>query len=372
MKLYRLFFFVALAGGTTSCIQDEAPNAEADITACSLPAELLANPEIHVDLPYNEEIKAYPIRILVKETTDRSQLAPTFELTEGATIEPANGSVQNFNYPVRYTVTSEDGQWHRTYAVYVSKQNTTNIPTIFHFETVKTNGKYYEFYESQGNQSVTWASGNGGYALAVSQAGKDDYPTTVENNGYIGKCLRLCTKTTGSLGAMVGMPIASGNLFLGQFNIGSAITDPLKATRLGVPFYSKPLTITGYYKYKAGDKFYADGAYTDRKDIFDIYAIFYETDEKTPYLDGTLCKQNFEHPNMVAMAQIKGQKETDEWTHFEILFDYERYGKQIDTEKLKAGKYSVAIVLASSKEGASFEGAPGSTLLIDEMELIYE
>ncbi|WP_289188337.1 PCMD domain-containing protein, partial [uncultured Bacteroides sp.] len=26
----------------------------------------------------------------------------------------------------------------------------------------------------------------------------------------------------------------------------------------------------------------------------------------------------------------------------------------------------------SSKDGATFEGAPGSTLLIDEVELIYE
>ncbi len=372
MKIIKPVFLAALIACTCSCIQEEAPNAEADILSCSLPAEILANGEIRVDQPYDEEIKAYPIYIQVKEQTDRSALAPTFELTEGATISPASGSVQDFTSPVRYTVTSEDQQWHRTYAVYVSVQHATNIPTVFHFETTKDNGKYYEFYEEQNNQSVTWASGNGGYALAVSQAGKDNYPTTLEPNGYIGKCVKLCTQKTGSLGAMVGMPIASGNLFLGQFSITNAITDPLKATQIGIPFYSKPVKLTGYYKYKAGEKFYANGQYTDQKDSFDIYAIFYKSDEEVQFLDGNIATNNFEHPNMVAFARLTDKKETDEWTAFEIPFEYERYGQEIDLNQLQEGKYKIGIVLASSINGALFEGAPGSTLLVDEMELIYE
>ena len=46
-------------------------------------------------------------------------------------------------------------------------------------------------------------------------------------------------------------------------------------------------------------------------------------------------------------------------------------GKYIDKEKLTAGKYNVAIVFTSSLEGDHFNGAIGSTLLIDEAELIY-
>ena len=46
-------------------------------------------------------------------------------------------------------------------------------------------------------------------------------------------------------------------------------------------------------------------------------------------------------------------------------------GKYIDKEKLTAGKYNVAIVFTSSLEGDHFNGAIGSTLLIDEVELIY-
>ena len=32
----------------------------------------------------------------------------------------------------------------------------------------------------------------------------------------------------------------------------------------------------------------------------------------------------------------------------------------------------LSIIFASSKNGATFEGAPGSTLLVDDVELIFE
>ena len=64
--------------------------------------------------------------------------------------------------------------------------------------------------------------------------------------------------------------------------------------------------------------------------------------------------------------------EGDEWKFFDIPFDYQRYGKKIDEARLAKGEYKIGIIFASSKDGATFEGAPGSTLLIDEVELIYE
>lgn len=356
-----------------SCIQEEAPNAEADITACSLlPVDCLASNTIEVGLPYSDELNAYPIEIKVKEGTDLSSLAPTFELTPGATISPESGSIHDFSSPVRYTVTSEDRQWHRTYSVSVTEQTSTNIPTVYHFENIKTSGNYYVFYEQQGEHSLTWASGNGGYALAVSQAAAKDYPTTQDDNGWNGKCLKLVTRSTGSLGSLVGMPIAAGNLFIGQFDLTNALTAPLKATKFGIPFYSKPIRLTGYYKYKAGEQFFANGAYTDQKDVFDIYAFFFDNSNGTSMLDGSLPSNGYTHPDMIAVARIKDAHETDEWTSFSLNFDYDSFGKGVDAQKLAEGKYSLGIVMSSSKDGASFEGAPGSTLLIDEMELIFE
>lgn len=370
-KLFILGSLLAILMG--SCIQDEALNAEADITGISFQEDILANSYIDLNPPYNEISNAYPIRISVKEGTDLTDLAPIFELTPGATINPASGSSQNFTNPVRYTVTSEDKKWQRVYLITAKEQRASNIPTTYHFEHVRLiKNIYQEFYTEENGEELTWASGNAGFNFAMSEAKTDEYPTVQYAQGKVGKCAKLETRTTGELGAMVKMPIAAGNLFIGSFNMLNAITNPLTATQFGVPFYNRPTRLIGYYKYKAGEKFYENGGYTNRKDMFNIYAIFYETSKGTEMLDGNLANENYNNPNMVALALISNPHETDNWEFFDIPFDYKRYGKTIDETKLATGGYKVSIIFASSKDGALFQGAPGSTLLVDEVELIYE
>lgn len=392
MRLNKLFILYSLLGILiTSCIQDEAPNAEADITGISFETDILANSYIDLNPSYDEVLNAYPIQINVKKGTDVTNLSPMFELTPGATINPASGSNQDFTTSVFYTVTSADKKWQRTYSISVREQKASNIPTVFHFENVRlikgissTNDPekelyYHEFYEKQNEEELTWASGNKGFNWAASNSKTADYPTVQYENGKVGKCVKLETRLTGSLGNMVGMPIAAGNLFIGSFNMQNAITSPLSATRFGTPFYNKPIRLTGYYKYKAGDRFYENGEYTSRKDIYNIYAIFYDgvaydNDGKAidVTLDGNLPNENYQHESMVALALVSNPHETNDWEFFDIPFDYQRYGKKIDETKLANGEYKIGIIFASSKDGATFEGAPGSTLLIDEVELIYE
>lgn len=369
---YYLCVIITVSMGLTSCIKDEAPNAEADIVSCSLPKEILAYSTINVGMEFNKNINAYPIYISVKPGTDITALAPVFELTPGATIEPASGSVHDFTNPVRYVVTSEDGMWHRTYSVDISILTPANIPTSFTFEKADTVGKYHILYEESDGNKVTWGSGNSGFSLAMSTAKPYEYPTVLSKDGMDGNCVKMVTRNTGNLGSLVGMPIASGNLFLGNFDVLNAMSKPLEATKFGVPFDKKPLILTGYYKYKSGSKFLEDGNYTDKKDEFSIYAIMYELPENGKLLDGNLQTRNFEDESMIALALMESSEETDEWTKFEIPFDYNRYGKYIDNDKLAAGKYYFSIVFASSKEGALFKGAEGSTLMIDNVELIYE
>ncbi len=373
---YKPLLYALLIGSTAvSCIRKEAPNAEADITGCTLPGNVLVQDTIDVDVSYDKSLNAYPIYIQVKKGTDCSQLAPVFTLTPGATIEPESGSTQDFSSPVRYTVTSEDGQWHRTYSISIEEEKVQEIPTTFHFEDTRIENGYYVFYETSENQELTWASGNGGFRLAINNADASEYPTTVEEAGYSGKCAKLVTRTTGSLGAMVGMPIAAGNLFIGKFNLSNALSNPLKATQLGTTFYHKPLKIKGYYKYTPGDKFYANGSYTNQVDKFDIYAIFYENKDEngeSVMLDGTLPVLNYENSNLVALAQFNDTQVYNSWQSFEISFDYDHFQKTVDTDRLNAGEYNISIVISSSKDGATFEGAPGSTLWIDELNIIYE
>ena len=375
MKSINFFASLLLLSVTwTSCIKDEELNAEADITKCTLPAELLTKPDIDVFRPFDKDMNAYPIYLPINSSADVTQLAPKFELTPGATIKPENGSTQNFTRPIRYTVTSEDGMWHRTYAIIAQSQK--KLPSNFHFETAKTGGKYHIIYEELGDHTLTWGSGNGGFALAVSKAKPTEYPTYLSPNGYKGNCVTMTTRETGSLGGLVGMPIASGNLFIGQFDIQNALSKPLEATKFGEPFTHKPISLKGHYRYKAGPKFIEKGKEVNKKDMMHIYAVFYEyipTHEK-PMLDGNIQEANYEDPRMVALALLKNPHETkgEEWEEFEITFDYERYGKTIDMQKLINGDYYLGIVFAASVNGAKFAGAPGSTLMIDEMELTYE
>ena len=57
---------------------------------------------------------ARAISILLPAETDVTQLVPTIEVSEGATVEPASGVAQDFSNPVTYTVTAQNG----TTAVY--------------------------------------------------------------------------------------------------------------------------------------------------------------------------------------------------------------------------------------------------------------
>lgn len=357
MKAKHVIFYLLLVIISSSCIRDEAPNAEADILSCKL---------LEVVMTTHPIINNNSVTLFVGPETDISELAPEFTLTPGATISPQSGTVRNFNSPQKYTVTAADGVWKKTYTVSVID---TELATNYHFEDTLGGKKYYIFVEREGDKVVMeWASGNAGYALTGVPKTADDYPTFQITDGKEGKCLSLVTRSTGFFGQLMGMPIAAGNLFIGSFDVGNAMSNPLQATKFGLPFRYVPTYLAGYYKYKAGDKF-TEGENTveGKRDICDIYAIMYETSESVSTLDGSNA---FTSPNLVSMARIDNAKETDEWTYFKLPFTT-LPGKFIDKEKLKDGKYNVAIVFTSSLEGAYFNGAIGSTLLIDEVELIY-
>ena len=357
MKAKHVILYLLLAIVSFSCIGEEALNAEADILSCALPGVAMTTSPI---------INNNSITIFVGPGTDISELTPEFTLTPGATINPLSGTERNFNTPQEYTVTAADGVWKKTYIISVID---TELATNYNFEDTLGGKKYYIFVEREGGKVVMeWASGNAGYAMTGVAKTAADYPTFQITDGKAGKCLSLVTRSTGFFGQIAGMPIAAGNLFIGSFDVSNAMSNPLKATKFGLPFRHVPTYLAGYYKYKAGDQFTEGGKPVNgKRDICDIYAIMYETSESVPTLDGTNA---FTSPNLISTARINNAKETNEWTYFKLPFTT-LPGKFIDKEKLMDGKYNIAIVFTSSLEGDHFNGAIGSTLLIDEAELIY-
>ena len=88
MRLNKLFILYSLLGILmASCIKDEAPNAEADITGISFEDNILASTHFNLNPSYDDNLQAYPISVKVKEGTPLNRLSPLFELTPGATIK---------------------------------------------------------------------------------------------------------------------------------------------------------------------------------------------------------------------------------------------------------------------------------------------
>jgi hypothetical protein len=369
MKQKILFLLVCLGIFTfSSCIKDEALNNEADITACKITDNsLIRDPVIT-----NDKVTLY-----VKDSVDITKQSPEFTLTDGATISPASGSIHDFSTPQQYTVTSQDGKWHKPYTVeYVF----SNPATEYHFEDIsyytdidyETNQpkQFYQIFSDKDadGSTIEWGSGNGGFMITNSKLPPTDYPTCQDDKGFIGKCAKLTTRSTGNLGAIFKAPIAAGNLFLGTFQIDLSVM--AKSTHFGIPFHHIPTELVGYYKYKAGDTFtdVNSNVIKDKKDNFDLYAVLYEVTDDVQYLDGT---NSLTSNNIVSIARITDKKETDQWTRFAIPFVM-KPGKTIDETKLKGDKYNIAIIMSSSIDGANFNGAVGSTLWVDEMQLFYK
>lgn len=357
MKLLNIFIIATLLLTLQSCIKSEAPNAEADILTCEVDGNVL----IRKPVIQNTEVKLY-----VNSLDNVKNLAPRFTLTQGATISPTSGTTRDFSTPQTYVVTSEDGKWQKTYKVSCF---TNDIIAHYHFENARITDGYYTFYDtSVSGQEIAWSSGNAGFKFTKSDAKPNDFPTSQDENGYRGKCVKLVTQSTGVLGKTFGAPIAAGNLFIGAFEID--LFSPAKSTHFGIPFKRKPTQLSGYYKYKAGEKLTDKNGnvIANQKDKCDIYAVFYETTSQVPHLDGTNIKT---HNNIVLMAQLTDKKESDSWVQFSIPFKTIK-GRSIDAKKLKEGKYNLAIILSSSEKGADFTAAVGSTLYVDEIQLHYE
>lgn len=373
----------ALIGSSTltSCFKDEPLNAECDIEQAY----------IHVDNPLgmfyqqsdtliNVLSTAEDINFVVRKATDLTSLAPIFNLTPGATIFPDNGSEQDFsNGPIVYTTTSEDGQYKRNYRVnfIFSKDMLEYNFDHFSLNTNAPANKYYVWtdLDDEGNPLNNWATGNPGYRMAKGSAQPDEYPTTPWSEEGHETCVKLTTCETGKFGSDRKMPIAAGNLFLGEFDTKKALTanaagvKGVLATKFGLPIGSQPVSFSGFYKYKRGDVFTdKNNEVKDSKDYGSIYAVFYDNHDANgePFVlhgDDVLSSDQ-----IISIANIGQIDDTPEWTAFNLNFKLQP-GKAIDPVKLSNRGYSLAIVSSSSINGATFEGAVGSTLWIDDFSI---
>ena len=370
-----IFSLLALHFLCSSCIKDEPKNMECDVVEAWVEGDGLAQYFIREsdmrisDVPSGEE----RLTFIVRGLNTLPAMPVQFTLTPGATVSPANGSSQDFtNGPVTYTVTSEDGQWHRTYIVDFREATLPSNKYDFEDFELSANGHYYLWYYMSDNGSIEriWASGNEGYMIACPNTAATDYPTVPDENGVEGYCIKLTTRSTGSWGRTFKKPIAAGNFFLGAFDSQYSLTNTLKTTLMGIPYTKEPVKVTGYYKYSPGEVFTDKDSQPveGRIDEPSIYSVLYlnhdeQGNEIMLHGDDVLSS-----PYIVRKAQVASLPPTGEWQRFEMTF---QGSDPIDYELLANRGYNLALVFSSSKTGDLFEGALGSTLYVAKVEITF-
>lgn len=382
-KFMHLAVLVITSIAFTGCIKDELPNAEADILDVVLSGD--ANNSV-----LTKKIDLNSVTVFVNPSLKVDNITPIYTLSQGARIVEGN-DITDFSSPQNVKVVSEDGNWSKTYRIIFSAMN---IPTEYKFdywEQKSSIRNYEECYErvDNGYGEITnlymWACGNSGYAIANSQAPANGYPTfktTDCQEGLYAACMQ--TLWVGPAGQ--GSPIAAGSLFIGEFS-GKGINimrEPMKATRFGLPFNKKPKTFKFYFKYKAveamyeydkdGNKtgVYKDPVTNDTRDYAAAYAILFDNEKAAQldkdgrsYLDGSnILSSEAEVARAILTDDDKYGTAGDGYVYKEIPFTYT---EEVDLERLKNYKYSLAIVFSSSYYGAQFIGGIGNKMWIDNV-----
>lgn len=409
----NIIILLSLAICAASCVKDELRNPECDITSAYAgvaDAEKCFFQLSDTAASINADYAASVIQFQrVTPWADLSSAAPRFVLSDGAILYPESGTPRNFSNDtthVYYCIAedeivlfrqicasgkpieeqlakaSEAGRHIRMYYVQY-KHSATDFAKVVeynfeHFYLEPKKNKYYEWSDPDASGSMpavsNWATANVAYSIARSSAKPDEYPTTpVRGEGVDGgNAVKLTTCSTGEFGQLFGMPLAAGNLFLGTFDMSQALTNTMKATRFGdnITLDRAPMHITGYYKYFPGRQMIsADGSAIDATDQPAIYCIVYRNHDENGNPVVVYGDNINDSRQIVARAEIKEfENNTNHWVPFDIEFTWY---EQLDIELLMSKGYSYSIVCSSSKDGASYSGALGSALYVDNIKMYY-
>lgn len=295
-------------------------------------------------------------------------LVPTIEISPKAIVSPDTGVKQNFASNVTYTVIAEDG----TIKEYVVSIAGRQVAMKFPFDEWKSVGAGKSQHDEPAEETLaTSASG----ASLLWLYGVEGFPLYKETEDVVaGNAAKLVTMDTSAKTNALVPALTSGSVFTGFFNINKVFEDRLLTTEFGIEYDKKPAYFRGWYKYTPGEKFInGEGATKpgdvkeepDSKDECAIQAVLYEAtdaDGNEVILTGHTINGSEYH---VATAVLADGTAKSAYTYFDLPFTYT---KEYDPSK----KYKLVISCSSSKEGDVFKGAGGSTLWIDEFEVIGE
>lgn len=302
------------------------------------------------------------IVVTMPESTVKFELTPSeITVSNFASVSPKAGQTQDFNSPVEYTVTAEDGS-KSVYVVTVVRGGSKPQLDNSSFEDWYTETVGLSTVEQPGVDKATtiWGTANRGLGLAGAPANTTKQ-TKIDSN-YV---------RMESVAAPALVRIAAATIFTGKFKDGfPSVSDPRSNIVLGTPFTGRPLTFSFSYTYQPGasneDENGQPLSYGDQCDVY----LFLEN------RDGSQVKR-------VATAWFRSGDPTTGWTRANIPIKYGEldpsdpwfsYAQPQPDELWGDGTESVthiSILATSSFEGDFFNGAIGSILELDNIILEY-
>lgn len=224
------------------------------------------------------------------------------------------------------------------------------------FDNWSQNGKVWNPW-AEGALSF-WDTGNRG---ATTMGDSNTYPTDDTSNG-IGKAAKLETLFVGLGG--IGK-LAAGNMFVGEYMATDGTNGILN---FGRSFTSYPTRLRIHYKYAPVPIDYTSTEYTALKGRMDTCHIYIALGDwsapveiRTKPSERKLFDVN--DPNIIGYADFSTAETTTSYQELELKLDYRTTDRK---------PTYLILVATASKYGDFFTGGNGSTLCIDDFELLYD
>lgn len=323
--------------------------------------------------------------------------ATKIEVSNYATVSPAVGEKQDFTSPVEYTVTAEDGSIN-VYEVTVvrSAVDSKQVPNSSFDDWYEGKSGTFTYPEiGEDEDDKTWGTGNAGAAFAINIGSDAGYPSEQVIEGDR-KAIKLETQNMGAIAAGPlggGKGIAAGNVFTGEFDLAQVTNaHPI----FGYPFTDTPSSFKIDYKYFPEAQLF-NGVLdeVDGEDALDMFVIL---ERRETVKEG---EEETQVVKRLGVGWYRSPEKQEEWTTLDVeikyaqgeapegLEDYQtkvlKYGVDGDitvTDPSEMGETlwgditkekptHIVAVFTSSYQGDYFIGAPGSTLYVDNFELVY-
>ncbi|MCY1721652.1 PCMD domain-containing protein [Prolixibacteraceae bacterium Z1-6] len=287
------------------------------------------------------------------------------ELSSFATSSKKVGDKIDLNGKQEIIITAEDGSQHHWSTESFIASATPQLSNWDLNLWYKTASNYYE--PGADAASTIWGTGNQGTQILNKLA------TIPEDLGEDNYAAHMETLDNGALAGTFGAPISAGSLYTGVFNSDNLDpSDPEAAIEFGTPFTGRPKGIKVKYSYAPGpvnkDK---KGNVLDYGDACDIYALFeIRLGGKTERLATAWFRSEAVQENLSSLEIPV--------TYGELDNSFPEYMRPVDHGFVSTDSASfvlpthITFVASSSFDGASFAGAIGSILIIDDVEMIYE